>query len=272
MEKRKEEVVVPMANDALEAIKPELVGMPEEKVRRGQKVDVNWASDMVVANVEKAAQHWRALEEEFEERASSLLHRLPIVARAARQAQVEYVSTQKSEDLTPARDNVKRYYTRLHTELNSCVQRGLIDSTALTPAEPLLGYQETIQSTLVLVRLARTSWEKIQGHTQLTKEEVDEAERLALDLGHAIARRDQGVESVPAAELRVRALSLLIDEYDRLRQMVSFVRWREGDADSITPSIFTQRGRRGSGSSEPEEPSDPSPVPPAGDDNPPFTP
>ena len=42
----------------------------------------------------------------------------------------------------------------------------------------------------------------------------------------------------------MRALSDLIYGYDQLRRMMSYLRWSEGDADSIVPSLYAGRGRR----------------------------
>jgi len=80
----------------------------------------------------------------------------------------------------------------------------------------------------------------------------------------------------PAVELRVRALSKLLTEYDELCRMVTYLRWHERDFDQLAPSPFS--GRRGRGDAEEgeedvdvDEPAPPPPVTPSPDDGGPFT-
>lgn len=60
----------------------------------------------------------------------------------------------------------------------------------------------------------------------------------------ALTIRQTGSARAAAAELRVRALSLLVREYEELRRMVTYVRWFEGDADTFVPSLYAGRGGR----------------------------
>lgn len=59
-----------------------------------------------------------------------------------------------------------------------------------------------------------------------------------------LGEREQGASRVPAAELRLRALTDLVRRYDEIRRMVSYLRWNEGDADDIAPSLYARRPGR----------------------------
>src|SRR5262249_4506170 len=44
---------------------------------------------------------------------------------------------------------------------------------------------------------------------------------------------------------RARAVTLLANAYDACRQALAYLRWKEGDAESVAPSLFkTRPGRR----------------------------
>jgi hypothetical protein len=47
-----------------------------------------------------------------------------------------------------------------------------------------------------------------------------------------------------AATRRARAFTLFMNAYDACRRVVAFLRWNEGDADSIAPSPFLKGARR----------------------------
>ena len=77
---------------------------------------------------------------------------------------------------------------------------------------------------------------------------IDKLEDYALALSHAnahcltIGRRGWRVAGVSvAAELRVRAFTLFVHAYSNARRAVTYLRWHEGDADSIAPSLYAGR-------------------------------
>lgn len=70
-----------------------------------------------------------------------------------------------------------------------------------------------------------------------------------MQLGERLVRaagvRDQAPAAVAdVALIRQHALALLVNAYDEVRRGVSFLRWREGDVETIAPSLYTGRPRR----------------------------
>ena len=68
---------------------------------------------------------------------------------------------------------------------------------------------------------------------------------------------------------RTRAFVLFVRCYDEIRRAVSFLRWNEGDADTLVPSLYAGRGGRGKSEpargepeSDKETPAAPTPVAP----------
>ncbi|MGE0785680.1 MAG: hypothetical protein AB7S26_08330 [Sandaracinaceae bacterium] len=101
-----------------------------------------------------------------------------------------------------------------------------------------------MRSTLVLVALLRSYWSKVHDHTLLTEADLDRASSVANRMQDVKGERDQGVPLVPAQEMRLRALSFLIREYRELFRQVQYLRFWQGDAESVVPSLWSGRGRR----------------------------
>ncbi len=68
-----------------------------------------------------------------------------------------------------------------------------------------------------------------------------------------LGEREQGASRVPAAEMRLRALTDLVRRYDEVRRMVTYLRWREGDADDIAPSLYARRLGRKAADGRPQD-------------------
>jgi hypothetical protein len=68
--------------------------------------------------------------------------------------------------------------------------------------------------------------------------ELDHALKLSTVMFGIIGFRDNGSDAQAAtADMRARAFTLFTRAYDDARRAVIFLRWHEGDADSIAPSL-----------------------------------
>lgn len=88
------------------------------------------------------------------------------------------------------------------------------------------------------------SWSKIEHKTAATEEEVHRAGDLGPLLLAALGVLEHGATVTPAeaADRKVRAFTLFTTAYDQVRRAVTFLRWNEGDADSLAPSLYKGRG------------------------------
>jgi hypothetical protein len=74
---------------------------------------------------------------------------------------------------------------------------------------------------------------------------ADRSRLLALRLTRLIGLKEQGPALLAAAtELRTRAFALVLRTYEETRLAVAYLRRREGDADSIAPSLYSGKARR----------------------------
>ena len=196
------------------------------------------------AIVERVGRASIALVEEFGEAAGEFVDALPIVADAARQADVAVHATPLSSDLSAMHDQVRAEHQLLITDATSLANRKLIDAQRLEPARDVQGYQNVLRSLLILIYVLREQWAAIEAYTPLTMADLKRAEAVAKKLSSAINIRDNGVVRVPAVELRSRAGTKLVRTYEELRRKMSYLRWYHGDVDMLIPSLWANRGRK----------------------------
>lgn len=228
----------------LEARRPALMALPEERIYRRSRLDPNTVATIAMAGAQKVAAYRTQLVALCGPLAGEFVDSLRPSAMAARQASIELASVEEARDLSPLHREVMAAYNLLMTDAESLVNRGHLPKDRLERARDVQGYQAALDSLMVLIAVLREHWDRIVGLGPITKADIDNAEDLALRMIDAIAARDHGALRAPAAELRVRALSQVMYEYDQLRRMLTYLRWDEDDADIILPSLYAGRGRR----------------------------
>jgi hypothetical protein len=138
----------------------------------------------------------------------------------------------------------------LLSDADALARRGLVSSETVTDIRAGQGHIDTANDLVALSALFSSSWAEIQGKTAATMAEVQQAALLGPQLLAALGVRDQSrVSPGEASERRARAFSLLVRAYDATRRAVSYLRWDEDDADSLTPSLYKGRGGRPSSDS-----------------------
>jgi hypothetical protein len=242
----------PALKSALEERRPFLLAMPEEDIERQPKVDASVAAEAVIGCAPQIASQRAALVARFGAEAGTLVDELLTVARATKQADVELTAAAASGDLSGLETELRAEHALLLTDGQSLANRKLLDPQRLEPARSTLGYRTLIHNTLVLVSLLREQWGDIKDFTPIKEADLERAEAKALHMLTVLGEREAGTTRVPAAELRFRALSALVHHYDEIRRMVSFVRWHEGDADEIAPSLYVRRPGRRARDGEPD--------------------
>jgi hypothetical protein len=147
----------------------------------------------------------------------------------------------------------------LFTDMAALAKRGLVDPDAFKSCKGYTGYKNVASELLVLVSAGRDSWSRIEGRCGITREELDRAEKITGHMLRLLGLRGQAPEIVAAAaEDRDRAFTLFVRSYDQIRRAVIYLRWGQGDADDIAPSLYA--GRRKNGADDRQD----QPVPAAG--------
>ncbi len=155
------------------------------------------------------------------------------------------IASQPSEPIAEMTEALKVLRERIYLDATALAQRGLVDAEGLRALTGTNGSKNTAFDVFALVELVRGSWSRIQGKTPITLDELDRAEVLAERLANALGKREQGQSTVPeTSQARQRAYALFVSTYDAARRVVTFLRWNEGDADTIAPSLWKGRGSR----------------------------
>ena len=192
-------------------------------------------------------------------------------AEATGEANSRYVTaTTPPAELLKMDAQARALRETLHSDAIALANRGLIDKARLAPFTGNVGYRNVAFELLDWANLLRDCWETIQGKTALTAPEIQSAKLLAEKLIRAVGLKEQGPAIVAeTAQIRQRAFTLMVKAYDQTRRGVAFLRWEEGDLDTIAPSLYAGRGGRGK-RPEPPAPPAPEPTPPAPAPEPPV--
>jgi hypothetical protein len=88
------------------------------------------------------------------------------------------------------------------------------------------------------------AWPAIQNKTPLTEQDLVTAKALAERLIRAAGLKEQSPAMVAeVARIRHQAVTLMIQAYDQTRRAIAFLRWNEGDLETIAPSLYGGRVR-----------------------------
>jgi hypothetical protein len=142
---------------------------------------------------------------------------------------------------------------------------GLVDASRIAEIRSGTGHIDTANDLIALAATFANDWAKLSNKVPLERAEVDRAAVLGTELLVALGARKIGPDNEPDAkgwtDRKQRALRLMLDAYDDARQAVTYLRWKDGDADSYTPSLFAHRRRPARSNDEtPDEPSEPTPA------------
>lgn len=124
---------------------------------------------------------------------------------------------------------------------------GIVSPERMAQIRAGQGHADTADDLLALGLLLGGIWPKIKDKVVVTREQVDQAIPLSAQLQRAIGVREAGdedplVEPSDAHHVRAQALELFVAAYEECRRGVSHLRWHEGDAALIVPSLYPGRG------------------------------
>ena len=133
----------------------------------------------------------------------------------------------------------------LHSDAEALAKRGLVSGTRLRKLKTPNGYRNLAFDLLGLAVLLRESWPTIEGRTALELSDLEQAELLGEELVNALGARERAPAfAAELAQQRQRVFTLFFRAYDEVRRAVCYLRWNEGDADWIAPSLYSRRRKR----------------------------
>jgi hypothetical protein len=138
------------------------------------------------------------------------------------------------------------------------------------------GHADTASDLLALGCLFDELWSQVHGRVPVTREMIARAIALSTELQRALGVRQAEPDPLTAPTdrrfVRAQAFTLFAKAYEEAQRGVTFLRWYQGDAHRIVPSLYPRRSRKSGAAtdaaedltSEPTEPepeSEPRPAP-----------
>ncbi len=136
-----------------------------------------------------------------------------------------------------------RLRNTLYSDAVALARRKLISGDRIGEFKANIGYKNLAFDLLAFANLLRDNWHQISSKTAITPDELDQAELIGEQLVSAVGGRDQPPANVAdITDQRQRNFTLFLNAYDEVRRAISFLRWKEDDAERIAPSLYSGRG------------------------------
>jgi hypothetical protein len=126
------------------------------------------------------------------------------------------------------------------------------------------GNKDTPSDVVALVTLYRSKWDEIKSICGVTEAMLDRGAAIAPVVFATVSRREnKALPSQTDGSMRVRRFWTLADRsYEQCQRALGYLRWTEGDALIIAPSLRRKGGGRPV-AQDPPTPANPVPAPPA---------
>lgn len=234
-----------IVTEAYERVKAELAALDPEEL-----VQVNLEIAVAVPTVLGVLPEVKRLREQIAQHLPTFdlasFDKLEDYALALSSAHTDYLTaTQPPDDLVELSAEATKVRDRLHQDALALAGHGLVDEGALAQVKGGNGYRVMAQDLEIVSRVMKASWDKIQGKSATTAEDLQIAQRMSTRLMRVVGLREQGPAVLAAAaDHRLRAFTKLLAVYEDARRAVGYLRARQGDADNIAPSLYPGRPRR----------------------------
>lgn len=208
------------------------------------RLDVAAAALVAIGAMPQIEMHRASLVAQFGDAGARTLDRLVPLARGVLLAEgVTVASTER--DLEPMARELADVRNGLYLAASVLVERGLVSKKSLGELTGGVSYQARVTDTIALVSWFRALSMATRSATKVSDAELARAHVMAEEFGVAFAARDQARlgASGPTRD-RARMFTLFFGTYQRVRQMVAFLRWDQDDLERIAPSLYAGRGAR----------------------------
>ncbi|MFT3766595.1 MAG: hypothetical protein QM820_13940 [Minicystis sp.] len=241
------------AADAFTTIEPELAALPAEELAP-LPADFGATINAVLAAVPRIHAHRDAIADQLPKHPIELVDKLETYAQGAWYAHL--VHTYSSGGPEAAKALVEEG-TKLRDGLliaaEALAHRNLLDADAVAHIRKGTGNADLAADLTALANLFKESWGKVASKTAVERHEIDRAAELGPAVMVALHAKKHAAKSIDTEAQRTRAFTLLANAYDASRHALAYLRWKEGDADSIAPSLTKKKAGRKPGAKKEEE-------------------
>ncbi|WP_437662164.1 hypothetical protein [Sorangium sp. So ce1182] len=229
----------PRAAAAFNRIAPELSELSAAALAP-INIDLPRAVALVLGALPGLAALRPAIVKQLPEHKIALLDKLELYALAAWYAHlIALPESGAGHAVKPLLDEALALRAKLLADADALARRGLLDPDAVDDIRAGEGHVDSANDLVALSALFNHSWPEIAGRTEATEDEVRRAGELGPKLLAALGVRELGPDAAvsDAADRRARAVALFVRAYEQTRRAVTYLRWDEGDAELIAPSL-----------------------------------
>jgi hypothetical protein len=232
---------------AFERVLPELKKLTDRDMSK-VTTDVTTGAKIVLA----AERSVRAYESEIRKALPShelkALDLLRDVGLAALYADAMAVEEKVDGKIGPLVEEANALKRSLLVDAEALANHGHLEAARIAEIRAGAGYEDLARDLIALSELFRAKWSDIEDKTLVKEAALDRAAALGTELIDALGDKHvvtpKTGDELDAFEARARAYSLMVNTYGEVREILRFVRRKEGDANEIAPSIFADRGGR----------------------------
>jgi hypothetical protein len=250
-------ITQPRLREALNRVRAEMQGLDESQYLT-VNLEILAATSTALGAMPEIKQLRAEIAEELPKFDLTQLDKVETYALAAMQAHTVYLGAYTAPECIPGLvEQAIAMRELLLTDATALAKRGLLSSAKLAELKGTNGHRNSASDLLTLANMFRANWQAIAPKTAVTEAELDRAEILGDQIITALGYKEQAPAILAdVAVERTQAYTLFMRAYDQLRKAVNYLRWDEGDADAIAPSLYAGRsnGRRKTGSETTEPP------------------
>jgi hypothetical protein len=240
----------PAQADAFAAIEPELAALAAEEVAP-LPADVTAAINTVLAAAPRIHEHRAAITEQLPAHPLGLVEKLETYAQAAHYTHLVHTYSQSGpEALAALVEEATKLRNGMLIAAEALAHRNLLDADAVASIRKSSGDSDVAGELVALAALFKESWSRVASKTAVERHEVERAAELGPAVLVAQHAQKQAHEPLDTEAQRARAFTLLTHAYDAARQALAYVRWKEGDADTIAPSFSKKKAGRKPGAAK----------------------
>jgi hypothetical protein len=238
------------AADAFARIEPEIAALAPEAISP-IAVDIGAAVNSVLAAAPRIREHRDAIADQLPKHPIGSIDKLESYAQAAWYAHLVHTYSSGSPEQAKALvEEGAKLRDGLLIAAEALAHRNLLDADAVAKIRKGSGNADLAGDLMALAALFKEGWSRVSAKTAVEKNEIERAAELGpAVLVAQVAKKHKNVDTDGQ---RARAFTLLVNAYDACRQALAYLRWKEGDADSIAPSLFKKRPGRKPGKKDEE--------------------
>ena len=152
------------------------------------------------------------------------------------------IAAQPPDELQAIHDESAAMRETLYTDTMALIRRGFVKEASIKELKGSIGYKNIAIDLQILATVLKANWPTIEGKCGIQMSELDHALKLSTVMFSIVGFRENGSDAkVATADMRARAYTLFTRAYDDASRAIILLRWHEGDADSIAPSLHPGR-------------------------------